>query len=190
MGMPMYGQGFTLANPSENGLNAPAAGPSQAGEFTRANGFLSYYEVNICIEKKVVWLYWLLNLILFTLQICQKVRTEQWTVVQDAEGRRGPYAYKGNQWVGYDDVHSIGLKVSLIVRNDTELDFSYTEKQNVSCCDIELGQLMFGLFSIFDFKKFSKKSISHYNQQAVLINITIYLSNDNFILFWKKISLL
>lgn len=52
MGMPMYGQGFTLANPSENGLNAPAAGPSQAGEFTRANGFLSYYEVNICIEKK------------------------------------------------------------------------------------------------------------------------------------------
>lgn len=45
MGMPMYGQGFTLANPAEHGLNAPAAGPSHAGEFTRSNGFLAYYEV-------------------------------------------------------------------------------------------------------------------------------------------------
>lgn len=47
MGMPTYGQGFTLANPAVNGLNAPASGPSQAGEFTRAAGFLAYYEVYI-----------------------------------------------------------------------------------------------------------------------------------------------
>lgn len=45
MGMPMYGQGFTLANPSERGLNAPAEGPSQAGKYTRSSGFLAYYEV-------------------------------------------------------------------------------------------------------------------------------------------------
>ena len=46
MGMPLYGQGFTLADPKVHGLNAPAPGPSQAGEFTRAAGFLAYYEVN------------------------------------------------------------------------------------------------------------------------------------------------
>jgi len=45
MGMPLYGQSFTLANPNEHGLNAPSVGGGTAGEFTRASGFLSYYEV-------------------------------------------------------------------------------------------------------------------------------------------------
>ncbi|XKL60517.1 hypothetical protein PGB90_007574 [Kerria lacca] len=90
MGMPMYGQGFTLANVSNHGLNAPTNGPSRAGQYTRSSGFLAYYE------------------------ICEKIKEEQWTVVQDAQGRRGPYAYKNDQWVGYDDAHSIKLKVNLI----------------------------------------------------------------------------
>ena len=46
MGMPMYGQSFSLADASENGLNAKTYGPGQAGEFTRAGGFLAYYEVS------------------------------------------------------------------------------------------------------------------------------------------------
>jgi chitinase len=45
MGMPLYGQSFQLAERSTNGLNARAPGPGQAGEFTRAAGFLAYYEV-------------------------------------------------------------------------------------------------------------------------------------------------
>lgn len=45
MGIPLYGQSFTLENPSNNGLNAPAKGTGQAGEFTRQAGFLAYYEV-------------------------------------------------------------------------------------------------------------------------------------------------
>lgn len=47
MGMPMYGQGFTLADEKNHGLNAPAPRPAEAGEFTRAAGFLAYYEVFI-----------------------------------------------------------------------------------------------------------------------------------------------
>lgn len=46
MGMPLYGQSFTLENTRNNGLNAKAPGPGQAGEFTRAAGFLAYYEVS------------------------------------------------------------------------------------------------------------------------------------------------
>lgn len=46
MGMPLYGQSFTLADSKNNGLNARAPGPGQAGEATRAAGFLAYYEVN------------------------------------------------------------------------------------------------------------------------------------------------
>lgn len=45
MGMPLYGQSFQLADAKRNGLNAKAPGPGQAGEFTRAAGFLAYYEV-------------------------------------------------------------------------------------------------------------------------------------------------
>jgi len=45
MGLPMYGQSFTLADPSNHSLNAKASGPGEAGEFTRQGGFLSFYEV-------------------------------------------------------------------------------------------------------------------------------------------------
>jgi chitinase len=45
MGMPMYGQSFSLADRSNVGLNSPSYGGGEAGEDTRARGFLSYYEV-------------------------------------------------------------------------------------------------------------------------------------------------
>lgn len=47
MGMPMYGQTFSLASGKNNGLNVPTYGGGEAGEATRSRGFLSYYEVNI-----------------------------------------------------------------------------------------------------------------------------------------------
>ena len=50
MGMPLYGQSFQLAEASTNGLNARAPGPGEAGEFTRAAGFLAYYEVKRVIQ--------------------------------------------------------------------------------------------------------------------------------------------
>lgn len=86
MGMPMYGQSFQLENANNNGLNARAPGPGQAGEFTRAAGFLAYYE------------------------ICDKVQNKGWTVVKDPQGRLGPYAYHGNQWVSYDDQEMLRRK--------------------------------------------------------------------------------
>lgn len=46
MGAPLYGQSFSLAERKENGLNAPTYGGGEAGEATRARGFLSYYEVS------------------------------------------------------------------------------------------------------------------------------------------------
>ncbi|KAG8229921.1 hypothetical protein J437_LFUL009655 [Ladona fulva] len=86
MGMPLYGQSFTLTQASTNGLNARASGPGQAGEFTRAAGFLAYYE------------------------ICDRVKNQGWTVVKDPLKRMGPYAFHGNQWVSYDDAEMIRLK--------------------------------------------------------------------------------
>lgn len=41
----MYGQSFTLANSKNNTLNSRAYGGGDAGESTKARGFLAYYEV-------------------------------------------------------------------------------------------------------------------------------------------------
>lgn len=94
MGMPMYGQTFTLDNEatysSAPDLNTPASGGGDAGEYTRAKGFLSYYE------------------------ICDRIRYNGWTVVKDPYGRMGPFAYKGNQWVSFDDVEIIKKKVNFL----------------------------------------------------------------------------
>ena len=88
--MPLYGQAFTLDNSQENSLNAPARQKGQAGEFTRAAGFLAYYE------------------------ICNSINKGGWTIVKDPENRMGPYAYKDRQWVGFDDVASIRRKAEYV----------------------------------------------------------------------------
>ena len=86
MGMPLYGQSFTLSSSSNNGLNAPSSAPGNKGPFTGQSGFLAYSE------------------------ICNSVKNDDWTVVGPNE-QMGPYAYKGNQWVSYDDKATIRKKV-------------------------------------------------------------------------------
>lgn len=83
-----------LENEAEHGLNAKAPGPGEAGEFTRAAGFLAYYE------------------------ICDNLKNKGWTVVRDPERRMGPYAYKGNQWVSFDDQEMIRIKSEYIRKMD------------------------------------------------------------------------
>ncbi|XP_034193394.1 putative chitinase 10 isoform X2 [Osmia lignaria lignaria] len=90
MGVPMYGQSFSLAERSQRGLNAPTYGGGEAGEATRARGFLSYYE------------------------ICERTLKNGWTVVEDKQRRIGPYAYKGDQWVSFDDAKQVKIKAELI----------------------------------------------------------------------------
>ena len=51
--MPLYGQSFTLDRAEEHGLNAPAGQKGRPGEFTKAAGFLAYYE--ICQKLREGW---------------------------------------------------------------------------------------------------------------------------------------
>lgn len=90
MGMPLYGQSFSLADTKKTGLNEKSYGPGEAGEFTRAGGFLAFYE------------------------ICDRINKGGWTVERDDEGRIGPFAHRGSQWVSYDDVAEIRRKSNLI----------------------------------------------------------------------------
>ncbi|XP_017890421.1 acidic mammalian chitinase-like [Ceratina calcarata] len=91
LGVPSYGRSFTLANPGNNGVGAPASGPGNSGPYTQATGMLGYNE------------------------ICEKLR-QGWTVRRE-EQQRVPYAFSGNQWVGYDDPTSIAEKANYVLSN-------------------------------------------------------------------------
>jgi len=88
-GIPLYGQAFTLGvwgtSTTGTGLNTPGR-KGAAGEFTRAAGFLAFYE------------------------ICDRIKTKGYKVVQHPTGAMGPYAFKGKQWVGYDDIAMVRKK--------------------------------------------------------------------------------
>merc|ERR1719197_807154 len=94
LGLAAYGRSFKLENPSNHGYQAPCkAGwtglySGDAGEYTREGGYLAYYEV------------------------CQRLRNQGWTEVWLEEGQV-PYAYGEGDWVGYDTVRSIDIKVNM-----------------------------------------------------------------------------
>jgi GH18 family chitinase len=87
LGIPFYGRTFTLKNESYTYFDAEAVDNGVAGEFTREAGFLSLFE------------------------ICKYLKVSNWTREWSVESEV-PYAYNGNQWIGYDDEDSITLKVN------------------------------------------------------------------------------
>jgi chitinase len=91
LGIATFGRCFTLADAANNGLGAPVIGPCKNGTYTREAGFLAYYE--IC-------------------QVLNEGATRVW-----ADEHKAPYAYKGDQWIGYDDEESLGIKVDYIMAN-------------------------------------------------------------------------
>lgn len=90
LGLAMYGRTFTLKTKKMNGMNAPASDAGKSGPYTQAAGFLSYFEV--CKLLKDGW-------------------TKEWN-----DEQKVPYAFKDDQWVGYDDPKSIKLKCEYAVK--------------------------------------------------------------------------
>jgi len=90
MGIPLYGNSFTLSEPGKSDLFAPTSGPGERGQFTNQGGILAYYE--ICSQR---W--------------DRKVQDENW--------RMGPFMVKGNQWISYDDKATIIRKTQYIKAN-------------------------------------------------------------------------
>jgi len=97
VGVPFYGRSFTLGSASNHGLKAPAKkweGGGKPGEYTNAKGFLAYYEICPLVN----------NL------------TSGWSEDYDVKGKV-PYAYKDDQWVGYEDPDSLQIKMDFIKAN-------------------------------------------------------------------------
>ena len=93
VGIPTYGRSWTLSG-SSTSLGSSASGGGTAGQFSAQGGFLMYNE------------------------ICVNIASNGWTKVSDSTGSMGPYAYSGNQWVGYDDISMASTKAKYILDNN------------------------------------------------------------------------
>ncbi|XP_067685773.1 chitinase-3-like protein 1 [Haliotis asinina] len=90
MGLTAAGASFTLKNISNHNVGAPVqTGGGPPGPLYKQQSRLIYPE------------------------ICKYLK-EGWTRVWD-DDQQVPYAYKGDQWVGYDDQQSFGLKVQYAI---------------------------------------------------------------------------
>lgn len=48
---------------------------------------------------------------MFAAQVCENIASNGWSVRKPFPRRIGPYAFSGNQWVGYDDEKIVARKV-------------------------------------------------------------------------------
>ncbi|XP_072500421.1 acidic mammalian chitinase-like isoform X2 [Notamacropus eugenii] len=92
VGFPTYGHSFTLSNSSNHGIGVPTTGPGPAGPYTGEAGFWAYYEICTFLKDGA---------------------TEVWEASEDV-----PYAYKGNEWVGYDNPRSFQVKAEWLKNNN------------------------------------------------------------------------
>lgn len=90
LGIPLYGRSFTLANAANSQIGAAVVGGGTAGPYTREPGVLGYNE------------------------FCEKLQTESWDLRWSDE-QQTPYAVRNNQWLGYDDLRSVQLKVQYLL---------------------------------------------------------------------------
>lgn len=85
IGIPFYGRSFTLRDPRKFYLGADAKGAGKNGTVTRIGGFLSYFEACYMRQKG----------------------GKRYFI----DEQKGPYMVLGDQWLGYEDKHSITMKV-------------------------------------------------------------------------------
>lgn len=89
VGLPTYGHSFQLTNPLNHGLTAPSNGYGKTGSI----GFVDY--TDIC---------WFLSY--------YKVNA-----IFDMD-TKSPYAFKGTEWVSYDNMESLSYKTEFIKENN------------------------------------------------------------------------
>lgn len=86
VGFPTYGRSYTLSS-AQTGVGASVSGLASPGPYTQETGRWSYYE------------------------ICSFLKG---TSVQWMDEQSVPYAFKGSEWVGYDNKESYQAKVSYL----------------------------------------------------------------------------
>ncbi|XP_058056380.1 endochitinase-like [Anopheles bellator] len=87
LGIGLFGQAFTLADPRQYNVGAPTTGPGAEGQYYY-EGYYPYYEHCLLLRSG-------------------------WSMFYDPVGQM-PFAVRGNQWMGYENTNSIGVKMDLV----------------------------------------------------------------------------
>jgi len=88
LGMGTYGRSFTLADPNVHAVGSPAIGPGQVGPCTGELGYIGYREIKQYLADG--W-------------------QQEWDPISQT-----PYAHSGTQWIGYDNIQSLDIKVDYV----------------------------------------------------------------------------
>ncbi|KAK7111270.1 chitinase-3-like protein 1 isoform X2 [Littorina saxatilis] len=87
VGLATYGRTWTLSDPTDTRVGAPAKGPGTRGQYSGEAGYVTYYEV------------------------CEVAFNGGYTLDFDQESKV-PFAHKGDQWITYDDINSLQYKMT------------------------------------------------------------------------------
>ncbi|XP_018495001.1 endochitinase [Galendromus occidentalis] len=93
VGVPFYGRTYTLQDPQSRGLKAYIDKDKKGGlpgTYTNSTGFLAYFEICSLLSQN-----------------------NGWTRKFDQIGK-APYAFKEDQWVGYEDAESVAAKMDYL----------------------------------------------------------------------------
>ncbi|KAL8583542.1 hypothetical protein ACOMHN_054858 [Nucella lapillus] len=93
VGMPSFGMGWKLTDPSKHGIRESAEGGNTKGKYSGESGILALYE------------------------ICEKIINDNWKVEWIMD-QRVPYAHGQGDWVGFDSPDSTALKTKIILKLD------------------------------------------------------------------------
>ncbi|XP_035774889.1 endochitinase-like [Anopheles albimanus] len=88
LGIGLFGQAWTLADPGSYNVGARATGPGQEGEYYYG-GYYPFYELCLLLQSG-------------------------WTGFYDYVAEM-PFAVRGNQWMGFEDTRSIKVKLDFMV---------------------------------------------------------------------------
>ncbi|XP_064455065.1 uncharacterized protein LOC135366323 [Ornithodoros turicata] len=92
VGIPFFGRSFVLADAGNHGVGAPTTqAPAAQGPFLDSDEIQAYFE------------------------ICVNILDGTFTREFDNEGKC-PYVYYDDQWIGYEDEESVGIKLDFIIK--------------------------------------------------------------------------
>ncbi|XP_034832033.1 uncharacterized protein Cht6 [Maniola hyperantus] len=119
LGIPTYGRSYTLFNADAVEIGSPADGPGEQGDATREKGYLAYYEICEALKPKTK------KRAIASDEYSEEEEEEEdseeeeqeWNIMYPNRNAMGPVAYRGNQWVGYDDIDIVKKKGEYVAEN-------------------------------------------------------------------------
>lgn len=144
VGFPAYGHTFILSDSTKTEIGAPSNRGGHPGPYTKQTGFWAYYEICTFLKNGAI---------------------QVWNAAQQV-----PYAFHGNEWVGYDNIKSFHIKAQWLKRNNYGGAMIWTidmDDYTGSFC----GQGTFPLTSIL--KKTLKVHSASCNVTVLSANVTV-----------------